>query len=104
MKNTLKCERDYTMDSPWENVWVKLSLAKSKVLRVGAFYRPDVSCTESLEHLETLLHHVSTQVASNVILGGDFNFPGIVWSAPEPDVDDNKYPKVSAIMNYTITS
>ena len=85
VRNSLKSERDFTMDTPGENVWAKVALANGKVLRIGAYYRPEMGCNESMDHLENLFYRINSQVASPTILGGDFNLPGITWD-PSPEV------------------
>lgn len=47
-------------------------------LSLGVFYRPDVSHSESLEHLEVLFENLRSE-SGDIFIGGDFNFPGWDW-------------------------
>ena len=61
-----------------ESIWVRINIAGSKSLHVGAFYRPPGSDESNLEELNTALSRVDTR-KNMVILGGDFNLPDIDW-------------------------
>ena len=58
-------------------LWTKLDIKGSKTLFIGAYYRPHENDEESLNELEKSLARLSQQ--HNIILGGDFNFPGWDW-------------------------
>ena len=67
-----------------EIVCAKISIAKSSPLYVCAYYRPPSDTENSLDSLNLALEELEEIVEKNprtcVIVGGDFNAPGINWS------------------------
>ena len=67
-----------------EVVCAKISIAKSPPLYVCAYYRPPSDTENSLDSLNLALEELEEIVNKNprtcVIIGGDFNAPGINWS------------------------
>ncbi len=66
------------LDTNCEILWAKLSLTGSKDLHVGAFYRPPDTGSDYLDKLDQSLSRI-THKENLVMLGGDFNAPGIKW-------------------------
>lgn len=68
-------------DSALELTWVTARLAHVPCA-TGACYRPPDSCPEFTELLTDSLEHILNKYLNSVvILGGDFNHPGIDWTA-----------------------
>ena len=80
VKNDLVCAHRQDLDSNCEIVWVQIQLAGSKVLNIGAFYRPpNVTDPKYLEELRDSLSKFKNSHKGHIWLGGDFNFGGIDW-------------------------
>lgn len=59
--------------------WVMVRL-KGIAYIIGACYRPRNSCPDFIDYLHDALDYIfATYLQSIVLLGGDFNFPGINW-------------------------
>lgn len=68
-------------DSTLELTWVTARLAHVPCV-IGACYRPPDSGPEFIDLLSDSLESISNKYPNSVvILGGDFNYPGIDWSA-----------------------
>ena len=68
------------MDTSLEIIWVRLHIDSNNDVILGSFYRPPSSPTSALDDLNDSLGHIKLQFPStNIILGGDFNCPGIDW-------------------------
>ena len=77
-KYVAACES--SLDSACEIIWSKLSIAGSKPLFVGSFYRPTDRDPISIQELDSSLKKLFTgNNLPNVILSGDFNLPDIDW-------------------------
>ena len=69
-------------DTPLETIWVQLHTRSSNDIILGSFYRPPNSPTTTLVDLNDSLRSIRLQFPSaKIILGGDFNCPGIDWYA-----------------------
>ena len=62
-------------------MWVKVSNKGRRDLLLGVCYRPDVSDKTTVPLLRESLDKYSTKY--EIILGGDFNFPGFQWKDHE---------------------
>ena len=61
-------------------IWAKLQVDNKKVVYICSFYRPPNCDTDPILHLkESILRIINIHGPSNIILGGDFNFPDISW-------------------------
>ena len=76
-KKDFLMQRETELENNCELVWCKIEIKGSKILRVGSFYRPDISDKTSLGELATSLMCIPT--AHPVLLGGDFNLPDCDW-------------------------
>lgn len=75
------CPLALVCDSTLEILWVTARLAHVTCV-IGVCYRPPDSRPEFVELLNDSLQHVLNKYSNAVvILGGDFNYPGIDWSA-----------------------
>ena len=63
------------LDTSCEILWVKLCIAISKDIYVGAFYRPHVSDISSLEQLNISLKLRNSTPTPQIWLSDDFNAP-----------------------------
>lgn len=67
-------------DSDCETVWARIQVFGCRTLIVGSYYRPPNSTIDALSGLEDSLGRISSKYpAANIVLGGDFNMPGIDW-------------------------
>ena len=55
-----------------------MQLRGCKAIHIGALYRPNESDEHTLHELETSLSRIGDH-GEQIILGGDFNFPGWNW-------------------------
>lgn len=62
-----------------EIIWAKINISGCKKLYIAAYYKPDVDDENSLNELAHSLQTLSPSGNENVIIAGDFNFPGINW-------------------------
>ena len=68
------------VDSPGEIIWVHLHMQKTMDVILGSFYTPH-SPETIWNDLSQCLSHIRHKFANAVLLlGGDFNCPGIDWS------------------------
>ena len=65
--------------SDLEAVWVEVKEEKGPNIVIGAYYRPPRPDPNSLEEFGNL-NRVSRTTNGTVIIGGDFNLPGIDWA------------------------
>ena len=80
VKDNIPCyERTDLMMDDTELLWCHLTLQDQNIL-VGAFYRQERSKVDSLSNLSASLTSLQNSVTlPYIILGGDFNVPGINW-------------------------
>ena len=76
-KKDLLVSREETLETKCEIMWCKIEITGSKNLYVGAYYRPHEKDEESLHEMEISIQRLNKH--HNIILGGDFNFPGWDW-------------------------
>ena len=77
----MKDSSQVSVDSPCEIVWVQLytTCSNSNII-VGSFYCPPHSPPTIWEDLTACVSKIQQQFPESVILlGGDFNCPGIEW-------------------------
>ena len=69
------------VDSPCEIIWVHLHVLKTTDVILGSFYTPPHSPETIWNDLSQCLFQIRHKFANAVLLlGGDFNCPGIDWS------------------------
>ena len=62
-----------------EILWAKVQISASKSLTLGCFYRPPDSKISTSEELVKSLDLMQKKSYQTIVLGGDFNLPGIDW-------------------------
>ena len=70
------------IDTECEMKWAGLCLSGSKPLYVVSFYKPPNTTSQPLEALASSYNKLITlqkRSSPNIIIGGDFNLPGIDW-------------------------
>lgn len=68
-----------TIDSTLEIIWVRVGL-RFKTCVIGVCYRPPESPVEFIDNLNDALDEIHSKFpCSQLILAGDFNYPGIDW-------------------------
>ena len=77
-KNDVTITREEELETECELLWCRVEIQGSKNLHIGAYYRPHERDEESLNQLEASLNRLG-DTNDNIILGGDFNFPGMNW-------------------------
>ena len=76
-KRALVLVRESNLETECELLWCKIQITGCKILHIGAYYRPHVGDENSLQELEKSLSLLNP--AHDILLGGDFNFPGWDW-------------------------
>lgn len=66
-----------------EIIWVKLMVYGQQHIILGACYRPDVNDKTTMPEVKKSLDKITNNQHRNVILAGDFNFPGWDWAKLE---------------------
>ena len=74
-----------------ETLWVKVLLKGQKHLLVGACYRPNVADRVTIPALEKDLSTLLDKKPVNLIIAGDFNFPGWKWSHDSRSLKPNTH-------------
>ena len=78
-KNYLALIEQPSLSGEVEMIWAK-SQVDNRVTYLYFFYRPPNTDTGPLLHLrESLLKITQIHQSANIILGGDFNYPDILW-------------------------
>ena len=67
------------LETNCEIVWAKVQISASKSLTLGCFYRPPDSKISTSEELVKSLDLMPKKSNQTIVLGGDFNLPGIDW-------------------------
>ena len=78
VKNCLTVEREYELETNCEIIWCKIHIKGSRVIHIGALYRPHEGDQATLSELETSLARIGNH-GEQILLGGDFNLPGWNW-------------------------
>ena len=69
------------IDSPCEIIWVRLYVQNTKDVILGSFYTPLHSPESIWDDLAQCLSQIRLKFPkATILLGGDFNCPGIDWS------------------------
>ena len=68
---------EYSSDH--ESLWIQIQEAKGPNIIVGAFYRPPRNDRENLLSFSQVINNVTRTTQGTIILGGDFNLPGVDW-------------------------
>ena len=81
VSNNIPCfERPDLSMNDTELIWCQASLS-GQAIYFGSFYRPPDSKVHPLDHLSESLAKINAESKSPfIVLGGDFNVPGIKWS------------------------
>ena len=79
VRNDLKSTRCEELEPDCELCWVKVEAAGEKSLYVGAYYRPNIKDSESLQLMKNSVTNLSNHTRSHIWLTGDFNLPEIDW-------------------------
>ena len=69
--------RESNLETECELLWCNIHITGCKTLHIGAYYRPHVGDENSLQELDKSLSLINP--AHDILLGGDFNFPGWDW-------------------------
>ena len=67
------------LETNCEILWAKVQISASKFLTLGCFYRPPDSKISTSEELAKSLDLMPKNSNQTIVLGGDFNLPGIDW-------------------------
>ena len=70
------------LDTDCEIIKAGLHFSGSKPLYLASFYKPPNTSSQPLEALESSCNKLITlhmRSSPNIIIGGDFNLPGIDW-------------------------
>ena len=67
------------LETNCEILWAKVQISASKSLTLGCFYRPPDSKISTSEELVKYLDLMPKKSNQTIVLGGDFNLPGIDW-------------------------
>ena len=82
-----------------ELIWCQLTLKDQNIL-VGAFYRQPGNNIDPLTNLESSLSSIQNQSTSPyIILGGDFNVPGLKWNEDFPSAENTVQEKLLQTAN-----
>ena len=77
VKKDLVLVRESNLETECELLWCNIHITGCKTLHIGAYYRPHVGDENSLQELDKSLSVINP--AHDILLGGDFNFPGWDW-------------------------
>ena len=67
------------LETNCEILWAEVQISASKSLTLGCFYRPPDSKISTSEELVKSLDLMPKNSNQTIVLGGDFNLPGIDW-------------------------
>ncbi len=95
IKNTYIATECKDLDAECELIWAKVQVTGSKDLYLGSYYRPPDGKAAPIAQLETSLGKLS-HAGNNrhVLLGGDFNLPGIDWEQ-DKSTPGTSFPRLS---------
>ena len=81
------------LDQQGESVWAEISLKKDGKFIIGCCYRPKTNHDGSVEELNDILKKLNKKQNLKLLLGGDFNLPGIEWDTAnlKPDCKHKQY-------------
>ncbi|XP_065892800.1 uncharacterized protein [Dysidea avara] len=83
IKKQLQVLEEPSLDTEAELIWIKLTPPNQSPIHICAFYRPPTSDLYPIEQLHLSLSNLLNQSKTlpNILLMGDFNFPGITWNS-----------------------
>ena len=61
-----------------ELLWITVKV-KNSVIRIGSFYRPPNTSSDVINELDASICMIKDDNPIHIIIGGDFNLPGINW-------------------------
>ena len=67
------------LETNCEILWAEVQISASKSLTLGCFYRPPDSKISTSEDFVKSLDLMPKNSNQTIVLGGDFNLPGIDW-------------------------
>ena len=80
IRKTIPSSELYTTNSDIEIVWAHIHQKSKQDVILGSFYCPPGSSISVLEELQTSVSQIKQSFpTAKIILGGDFNAPGIDW-------------------------
>ena len=79
VRSTIPSSLEPDLSTDCEIVWARINAAGSKALYIGAYYRSQTNDLYSLDQLDLSLNNLSLNKNRNIVLAGDFNFPGYDW-------------------------
>ena len=80
MKKGYICEEVHELSTNCEIIWVKIKVRGRRTLYLCCYYRCKTSDKESYEQFERSVERASRIPNADIVIGGDFNFPGWDWS------------------------
>ncbi len=87
---------DFDFDISCEALWVTIQISSGKKAYIGAFYRPPSDKIDTMNMWKLCMEDITRQAKDSlIIVGGDFNLPGIDWqvgrfSPPGPHRDQSE--------------
>ena len=83
IKKQLQVLEEPPLDTEAKLIWIKLTPPNQSPIYICAFYRPPTSDLYPIEQLHLSLSNLLNQSKTlpNILLMGDFNFPGITWNS-----------------------
>ena len=69
--------RESNLETECELLWFNIHITGCKTVHIGAYYSPHIGDENSLQELDKSLSLINP--AHDILLGGDFNFPGWDW-------------------------
>jgi len=93
IKKQLQVLEEPSLDTDTELIWIKLTPHNQSPIHICAFYRPPTSDLYPMEQLRLSLTNLLNQSKSlpNILLMGDFNFPGISWNNGHGQINTPTY-------------
>lgn len=90
IKEGFTATRIATTDTEIEIMWVSVKVSQaSKTFYIGSFYRPPSDHHTKLDELRKSISLLPGNASEkNIILGGDFNAPGIDWENEQPGTNN----------------
>ena len=74
---------EFTSDEH-EALWVQVKEQRRPNMTIGAYYRPPSNTPEKLEEFRDIVSNVCRTTSGTIVIGGDFNAPGIDWESMSP--------------------
>ena len=78
--NSINSTEIKTENENAETIWAKLILTSQQNITIGACYRPNVADKTTTPALKKIVETMLNKQHRNIILAGDFNYPGWNWN------------------------